>query len=64
MNGIREVEMRKIRFGAGFTIFVLFFGIATIDAVQTGNWLRAAFWVAVGCAFMYLDDVYYSHHNS
>ena len=55
--------MRKISLGAGFTIFLLFFGMAAVDAVQTGNWFRAVFWVAVGCAFLYLDDVYYSHRN-
>ena len=44
-----------IRFGTNFVIFLLFFGIAALDAVQAQNWLRAAFWLAIGLVF-YLGD--------
>ena len=47
--------MRKIRFGTNFTIFLLFFGVATLEALQTANWIRAAFWLAIGCVFLYMD---------
>lgn len=56
--------MTKIRFGANFTIFLLFFGVATLEGLQTGNWLRVCFWVAIACAFLYLDSSYESRRNS
>lgn len=37
------------------TIFILFFGIALLDAIRGGHWARILFWVAVG-AFFYLAD--------
>jgi hypothetical protein len=59
-----EAEMRKIRFGTNFTIFLLFFGLATLEAVQTSNWLRVGFWAAIGCAFLYLDCCYEARSDS
>jgi len=37
------------------TIFVLFFGLALLDAVRAGDWLLALFWVAVGTLFSMLE---------
>lgn len=39
----------------GVTIFVVFFGIATLDALTDGHWLRIAFWLAMGGGFAALD---------
>jgi len=39
----------------GLTVFVLFFGLALLDAVAAGQWLRAGFWLAVGVSFVLLD---------
>lgn len=39
----------------GLTIFCIFFGIATLDALTTGRWLRIAFWLAMGVTFAALD---------
>lgn len=39
----------------GITMFVLFFGIATMDAFTSRNWLRIAFWALMGIAFVMLD---------
>jgi membrane protein implicated in regulation of membrane protease activity len=39
----------------GITMFLLFFGIATMDAFTSGNWLRIVFWVAMGIVFAMLD---------
>ena len=41
--------------GRGFTIFILFFGVSLLEAIQGGNWLKAAFWLAIGIAFFVLD---------
>ena len=57
-------EMRKIRFGTNFTIFLLFFGVATLEALQTANWIRAGFWLAIGGAFLYMDRSYESPRDS
>jgi len=47
--------MRKIRFGTNFAVFVLFFGVAMLEALQTANWVKVGFWGAIGCAFLYTD---------
>jgi len=39
----------------GVTMFLLFFGIATMDALTSRNWLRIVFWVAMAIAFAVLD---------
>ena len=39
----------------GMTIFILFFGVALIDAVRGGEWPRVAFWVAMGLMFFLLE---------
>jgi len=39
----------------GVTIFLLFFGIATLDALTDGRWPRIAFWLAMGVTFAALD---------
>jgi hypothetical protein len=49
--------MKKIRLGMNFTVFLLFFGIALLDAVQTQNWLRSIFWIAVGIIFLTADNL-------
>jgi hypothetical protein len=49
--------MKNMRFSTNFTIFLLFFGVATLEAVQTGNWLKAVFWLAIGIAFLAADNL-------
>jgi len=39
----------------GITMFLLFFGIATMDALTSRNWLRIVFWIAMAIAFAALD---------
>ena len=34
--------MKKINVGTNFAIFLLFFGVAALEAFQTQNWLKAA----------------------
>ena len=47
--------MQQVRFGTNFTVFLLFFGIAMLDAFHTHDWVRAAFWCAIGIAFLRAD---------
>jgi hypothetical protein len=48
--------MKGIRLGTNFAVFVLFFGMATLEAFQTRNWLKAAFWLAIGMVFLVADN--------
>jgi hypothetical protein len=47
----------RIRFGTAFTVFVLFFGVATLEAFQTQNWLKAGIWLAIGIVFLIGDNL-------
>jgi hypothetical protein len=38
-----------------FTIFILFFGVAFLDAVRGGSWPRILFWVVAGVVFFLAD---------
>ena len=49
--------MKAIRFGNGFAIFVIFFGVALLQAFTSGSWIRALFWLAIGAVFLILDNV-------
>ena len=55
--------MRKIRLGTDLTIFLLFFGVAALEAVQMRNWVKAGFWLAIGCAFLYMDSSYQARRD-
>ena len=48
--------MIKIKFGANFAVFVLFFGVAVIEAIQTKNWLKVGFWIAISLVFFLADN--------
>lgn len=47
--------MKNLRLSSNFAVFVLFFGLSWLEAIQTHNWLRAAFWLAIAIAFLYAD---------
>ena len=44
-----------MRLGSNFAVFLLFFGLSLLEAFQTRNWLRAAFWLAIAVVFLYAD---------
>ena len=48
--------MKRIKLGTNFTAFGLFFGVATLEAFQTQNWLAVIFWVAIGIVFLAGDN--------
>lgn len=50
--------MNKIKLDMNWTIFLLFFGVAALDALQTQNWIRVGFWLAIGFAFFSLKQVW------
>jgi hypothetical protein len=47
--------MKRIRLRNNFTVFLLFFGVATLEAFQTRNWIKALFWLAIGVIFLLTD---------
>jgi hypothetical protein len=49
--------MGKLRLGTNVTVFLLFFGIALLDALQSRDWLRSAFWLAIGLVFLRADSL-------
>jgi hypothetical protein len=46
--------MKKLSF-TNFAVFVLFFGVAAVEAFQTKNWLKVIFWCAIGLVFLIAD---------
>ena len=47
--------MKNLKFGTNFAIFIIFFGVAALEAVQTQNWMRITFWFALGAYFLWAD---------
>ena len=47
--------MRQFKPGAGFAIFILFFGIALLESFQNHKWMIAIFWLLMGSLFILLD---------
>jgi len=50
--------MRKLRIGSNVAVFALFFGVATLEAFQSRNWLKAVFWTAVAIVFLVADNLH------
>ncbi|MDO8620230.1 MAG: hypothetical protein Q7R64_02680 [bacterium] len=51
-----EDESKKKKLGfTNITVFVLFFGIALIEALQRGNWLLAGLFLALGALSLKAD---------
>ncbi len=48
--------MRKFKFGAGFTVFILFFGIALVEAFRLKYWPEVVFWLFMGVIFLAFDN--------
>jgi hypothetical protein len=51
------MEVGPMRLGAGFAIFVIFFGISLVESFRTGNWLEVVFWLALGLLFFVADNL-------
>jgi hypothetical protein len=45
--------MKDFKIGTNFAVFVLFFGIALIEAFQKQNWLEAVLFVLLGIVFIW-----------
>jgi hypothetical protein len=50
-------NMKRIKLGAGFTVFIIFFGLSMLDAFKTQNWWRVSFWLIIGVSFLVADNI-------
>jgi hypothetical protein len=50
------MNLNMFKLGANFAIFALFFGVATLEALQSQNWLKATFWLSIGVVFLWADN--------
>jgi hypothetical protein len=46
-----------MKFGTNTAIFLLFFGIAFIEAIQTQNFLLSLLFFGLGIVFLFADNV-------
>lgn len=46
--------MKKIPF-SNLAVFIIFFGIALIEALRNGDWLLAALFIALGIMSLWAD---------
>ena len=49
--------MKNFKLGANFAVFILFFGVATLEALETKHWLRVGFWLAIALVFLVADNL-------
>jgi hypothetical protein len=47
--------MKQIKPGIGFTTFIIFFGIALLEAFRKQNLWEISFWVLMGAIFLLFD---------
>lgn len=41
----------------GLAVFTLFFGVATLEALRTHDWITSIFWLAMGSGFVLADSL-------
>jgi hypothetical protein len=49
--------MKRIKLSTNFAVFLLFFGVAALEAFQSRNWIKAVFWAAIGIVFLAADNL-------
>ena len=53
--------MRALVLGTNVAVFLVFFGIALVQALEEGHWAIVVFWVLVGAFFLRADIVRDQH---
>lgn len=48
--------MSKMKLGQNMVIFILFFGIALVEAIKSENWLLAVLFTLLGIMFLRADN--------
>jgi hypothetical protein len=49
--------MNKIKSGTGFAVFVIFFGLAVLEAFANGDILWIVLWILIGSLFVVSDNL-------
>ncbi|MBL7846522.1 MAG: hypothetical protein JNL40_03565 [Cyclobacteriaceae bacterium] len=49
--------MKRVRLSSNVAVFLLFFGVAALEAFQSANWMKSAFWAAIGIVFLLADNL-------
>ncbi len=47
--------MKNLKLGTNFAVFIIFFGVAALDAVQTQNWVRVTVFLALAGISLWAD---------
>lgn len=56
-DNLESIDTKNMKLSSNVAVFLLFFGVASLEAFQTANWLKAAFWVAIGIVFLLADNL-------
>jgi cell division protein FtsW (lipid II flippase) len=51
------MRIGRVQFGTAFAIFVIFFGLALLEALRVRDWIAAALWLGAGLAFLVADNL-------
>jgi hypothetical protein len=49
--------VKKIGLSTNVAVFLLFFGVALIEAIESGAYLKAVFWLTIGFVFLIADNM-------
>lgn len=55
MNETKQGPVRAPSLAANATIFLLFFGMALLEAITSTRWWLALFWVVIGLLFLVMS---------
>jgi hypothetical protein len=56
ISSLKVKIVKNIKLGVGFTVFVIFFSIAFIEAFQKNNWLEGLLFIALGIVSIWADS--------
>jgi cell division protein FtsW (lipid II flippase) len=54
---VSYMRIGTVWFGTAFVIFVIFFGLALLEAVRVRDWIAAVLWLGAGLAFLAADNL-------
>ena len=52
------MRIGRIWFGTAFAIFLIFFGLALLEALRVRDWLAAALWLGAALTFLAADNLH------
>jgi hypothetical protein len=58
---LKILSMKRLQPGAGFTIFIIFFGLALLESIRDRNYLLVLFWICIALVFLFADKMKKQH---